>query len=1050
MPTVYDYRQYFPWMAEGGSVARPLPDRLTDAINLKDHARGDGVADAPGAINFITKLTSGYTGATANISHTSRAGYVPGGLFDTAPVTAGNFVIGQAYTITTIGNTNFTKVGALTNTVGTSFTALSAGIGTGTATVRIRGVRLVYGEDEDIVSADSFVFDDIYQIVTVGSTNFVSIGSPNNEVGTMFRATGVGTGSGTARPVELLGIPGYSVYGNGFTSQIKDIAIEVDASRSSVQNVHLIGSGIGAGLDIRGGLNYFRNVDVDSYDIGIANVTSFFPGGFAANNQVNSGWLWRNRIGVLAAQNDLRLNFVRISEAKECGIDFYDGGGLHFVGNHVTTTNGPTIRLRGKRVDFTGDIVAGSNTISNISDFNGIAIHDNISTDNQAVMDKRTRVTAINKGAGTLTIDPPPFLSLASAPINIRYAPAESFYVNNTFNGGGFGFCEATPGVTPIQYRMLFNIVSISSANGDASIMIRIDKPHWGIMKNDVAVDIVQTSNTAYNNIQANSVWIEALPSNGIDIQVNLPYVGPSTGGYFRARGFDYQVTTDGSNHWVADQFNIGGNHNRNIFQGGANLSYIGTRMNSKIYFDGCRPFFGTRTLGSAEITDIDIPTVEIRLGLPIHGGGIPPGSVVVSKTATSITIDHPATANSSAKIHSNYQTNYWFHLGMLTAGLNEEAADVPYPRGPGSLVGWSQIGMIPIGAAAYEANEGSFYTGARCAWTQGGMENFEAREHNFYGIMNTGFRFRTCGVQYDWQGNSIHSNTGIFNFEEGNYGEENTGVTFLPTGKNVYTTTRAYRSSIGDVWGNAVHRWSAPRNDTNPSDSAVGGAIVLPANNDDIQSNLFMVAFNNNSDLGGDRASIRGLMSSIELTSGAVLSGWRTGAEWLHLAGFGGNSYINVSQPAATRFFVSNPSTDPGALAAIGVRQSSTAAATGVRIEVYGTGYVSTDASLADGGAIFSDTQLSGGLTMGALAGDMRFFVGGASLSNMALTIQGANQRATFSEMVVWKPIQLITGELAVNGQFTIEATSNSAVKLVYKGIDGTLRKSAPIALSP
>lgn len=50
-------------------------------------------------------------------------------------VLAGNFVIGQQYTISIVGTTNFVAVGAAANTVGTVFTATGIGSGTGKATV---------------------------------------------------------------------------------------------------------------------------------------------------------------------------------------------------------------------------------------------------------------------------------------------------------------------------------------------------------------------------------------------------------------------------------------------------------------------------------------------------------------------------------------------------------------------------------------------------------------------------------------------------------------------------------------------------------------------------------------------------------------------------------------------------------------------------------------------------------------------------------------------------------------------------------------------------
>lgn len=48
------------------------------------------------------------------------------------------------------------------------------------------------------ITAGSFVVGTEYTIVSVGTTNFTSIGAANNNVGTVFTATGVGSGTGTA------------------------------------------------------------------------------------------------------------------------------------------------------------------------------------------------------------------------------------------------------------------------------------------------------------------------------------------------------------------------------------------------------------------------------------------------------------------------------------------------------------------------------------------------------------------------------------------------------------------------------------------------------------------------------------------------------------------------------------------------------------------------------------------------------------------------------------------------------------------------------------
>jgi hypothetical protein len=59
------------------------------------------------------------------------------------PVTAGNFLSGRQYTIESIGTTDFTAIGASSNTIGTMFAPTGAGTGTGTASANTNGVVAV-------------------------------------------------------------------------------------------------------------------------------------------------------------------------------------------------------------------------------------------------------------------------------------------------------------------------------------------------------------------------------------------------------------------------------------------------------------------------------------------------------------------------------------------------------------------------------------------------------------------------------------------------------------------------------------------------------------------------------------------------------------------------------------------------------------------------------------------------------------------------------------------------------------------------------------------
>jgi len=62
---------------------------------------------------------------------------LPNWIYDTTTTTttAGAFVSGSKYTIVSVGNTNFTTIGASANTVGVTFTATGSGSGSGTATI---------------------------------------------------------------------------------------------------------------------------------------------------------------------------------------------------------------------------------------------------------------------------------------------------------------------------------------------------------------------------------------------------------------------------------------------------------------------------------------------------------------------------------------------------------------------------------------------------------------------------------------------------------------------------------------------------------------------------------------------------------------------------------------------------------------------------------------------------------------------------------------------------------------------------------------------------
>lgn len=84
-------------------------------------------------IGVYKTITINAASATVVVSNTN--GLKIGQLLDTAEetITAGNFVVGNAYKIKSVGTTNFIALGAASNTIGTVFTATGVGSGTGTA-----------------------------------------------------------------------------------------------------------------------------------------------------------------------------------------------------------------------------------------------------------------------------------------------------------------------------------------------------------------------------------------------------------------------------------------------------------------------------------------------------------------------------------------------------------------------------------------------------------------------------------------------------------------------------------------------------------------------------------------------------------------------------------------------------------------------------------------------------------------------------------------------------------------------------------------------------
>lgn len=162
-------------------------------------AAGDNVQVWSDGTNFygvkaqnLTGLVPISNGGTGQI--TANAAFNALAPAQTATVTAGSFIVGSVYTILTIGTTDFTLIGASSNTVGLSFIASGAGTGTGTATIPVpnrylksNGVNTSWDyinlSDASTVSAGSFSVSTAYTVKTLGTTDFVAVGAAASAIG---------------------------------------------------------------------------------------------------------------------------------------------------------------------------------------------------------------------------------------------------------------------------------------------------------------------------------------------------------------------------------------------------------------------------------------------------------------------------------------------------------------------------------------------------------------------------------------------------------------------------------------------------------------------------------------------------------------------------------------------------------------------------------------------------------------------------------------------------------------------------------------------------
>jgi hypothetical protein len=211
---------------------------------------GTGTATTAGTLNSI--MSTGQA-VTCKFLVTNGAA---------STVTAGSFTIGKTYKIASIGTTDFTAIGAASNTVGVTFTATGIGTGTGTATttgfypnvVQVDGTTVspVWQGGAPTVGTLNSVDEYIFLIVKTGSAAFSIFASSAATAASVVTpisngGTGATTQSGAVAALGLVGpgqvwtdVTASRAFGTTYTnSTSRPILVMVGVSSSGNSYVRL-------------------------------------------------------------------------------------------------------------------------------------------------------------------------------------------------------------------------------------------------------------------------------------------------------------------------------------------------------------------------------------------------------------------------------------------------------------------------------------------------------------------------------------------------------------------------------------------------------------------------------------------------------------------------------------------------------------------------------------------------------------------------------------------------------------------------------------------
>jgi len=160
----------------------------------------------------------------------------------------------------------------LQTAAGTTYSILASSAATSTANTSTN------------TTAGSFVVGNTYQIVTVGTTDYTLIGASANTVGVIFNATGVGSGTGTAK---LVGVPSFQTISGSQT-----VTCYLDNHGYLVGNTFYVGvSTTVGGITLSGLYTILTVPSASSFTFAAANTATSSAGPTAMNSgNVNSNF----------------------------------------------------------------------------------------------------------------------------------------------------------------------------------------------------------------------------------------------------------------------------------------------------------------------------------------------------------------------------------------------------------------------------------------------------------------------------------------------------------------------------------------------------------------------------------------------------------------------------------------------------------------------------------------------------------------------------------------------------------------------------------------